>query len=603
MKRFVLERHVLGAPLSAYDTAWDALGWSEGLGAARADRLAESVPWGTALARTADPPRLRGPLAQVRARLDSFRFAVLPVEGALAFSLWGAALRRSDHEWQVLTHTLLIDADAFRALAGNPFFLLDLGDWLRELCEGEPFATRRRIEPLVIDDDGALARASEAHRLAEIERLSAGVSRDRVTAVWRGLMDGPVAVHDARLARLAWLALPFEDRARIALNTGQPRAGRRVADLMVLEPEWGDAFPEGVRPAPTFVTDPSAGLRVWSSSLGDVSLHRAFSARARARRWSLLRGDVDASARALELRAAWSGERGPELAAELLAAESASPGGRVRAAGWMLGLALQGREQDASARADAALYVVAKHAGDAATRAVRGVVRGLRSRASASDREAAALVRLRASRVRPSLAPVAELRRVAFQEATLLDDAASPAVLTAMLDAAALHSAPAALLAQPIVRALAQTETALLSNRPWLVGAGVPAALAFAVQQHPRAARPVLRALLPEAAAAAPLDPASEEAVVRIAWTELEEYGESALSDLGSEQGTLALLAQLFVARIPKPLFVRVRAALLELAAHGTAGTLPPRAAAASPALAEAFAAERSRELVLIEGA
>ncbi|MFL5384013.1 MAG: hypothetical protein ACJ8GN_15940 [Longimicrobiaceae bacterium] len=264
-----LERHVLGSGPALVDSGKDTFGWTPALAGERAARLKSEVPWGIPTARMPDPPRLEGDPASVlgRRNLERLRFAVLPLEQRMGFCMWGAVGDRTPERaaWRVITHTVLVDGAAFRALAGNPFALLELPEsraWLADLLRPGAFDERRELSPITLRATPETAWKAESLRRREMEllrgRLAELMGRDDLArwlaAIYAALSAAsavPVALttsDDHRyelLIRLAWLSLPLRDRLVVSFSTEQGASAARLPRLAALDPaEWRGRAPD-----------------------------------------------------------------------------------------------------------------------------------------------------------------------------------------------------------------------------------------------------------------------------------------------------------------------------------------------------------------------
>lgn len=256
-----LDRHLFASNVSAYNSAWETYGWTEGLDRVRAGRLEERVPWGAELAELADPPTLvhGGPPGRGAASQDpalgpiGLPEAFLPLDGRLGFCLSGIV--RPSHDGaparrpRIATHTLLFHESLFREIDGFPQGLhLDLpattdgaeASWFAQLRRSAPAAPGVLAEPGYAPNpqDFRRARLQEVARLARaaVAALGAQPALEALEEVYRavgGALEpagdagrgkasaaGPVRVAGGRrgaclLMRLAWLSLPLADRARV----------------------------------------------------------------------------------------------------------------------------------------------------------------------------------------------------------------------------------------------------------------------------------------------------------------------------------------------------------------------------------------------------
>ncbi|HZD04641.1 MAG TPA: hypothetical protein VE173_06980 [Longimicrobiales bacterium] len=452
----LLERHVLASPSTAYDTAWSTYGWTEGI-RGRVGRLEEEVPWGTHVARAADPPRLSGP-AEVLLRpanLDRLGSAVLPVDGWLGFALWGAGTAgEGGGERRVLTHTLLFTEEDFRRVGGHPEGLLRIdgqpAPWFRDLVERRDFREPTVLEPVRLSLEGGTAAALARARLEELDRLRRAVlagfagDTDRLASTvasmyealarrsWEGGVDRVVVrgvgAATSRLLRLVWLSLPLEDRVRVSWVTEQRRSERPRARLLGLpEAEWGRYVPDG-----SWVLgehepfEAGAGRTHWARMLAapdSLEGFRRLDARAAARGWRLVTGDdVEPEGRRGRWERTWR-TRGPSLEGvrALYELEEGRPGGpRVAAVGSALGEALAGAPEGAAGEEalEAAVALVSALPSRARVPLLRGAVRALREQGGEGLRRAALLRCRAAGSGDPDLA--AELHRLVDRESDAL---------------------------------------------------------------------------------------------------------------------------------------------------------------------------------------
>ena len=255
-----LDRHLFASNVSAYNSAWETYGWTEGLDRVRAGRLEERVPWGAELAESAEPPTLVHGDAQAQgavpqdpalAALGTFGLpeAFLPLDGRLGYCVSGIVRPSSDgvpsRRPRIATHTLLFDESLFREIDGFPQGLhMDLSagpgpkeaSWFAQLRGSVPAAPGVLAEPgYTPNRDGfRRARLQEVDELARaaVAALGAKPAREELEDVYRsvgGALDSargttageailPVVGvwREARiLLRLAWLSLPLVDRARV----------------------------------------------------------------------------------------------------------------------------------------------------------------------------------------------------------------------------------------------------------------------------------------------------------------------------------------------------------------------------------------------------
>ena len=466
----VIDRHAFASNASSFNTAWETFGWTPAIEGARAGRLEEQVPWATSAARADDPPRLSGAAEQVLspANYDRLGSGFLPLDGRFGFAIWGAiGERRRGAEWRVLTHTLLIDTDAFDVLAGYPQGLLTVASassWFREMVAGETFASPQPLDPVQVARTRATRSAFERARRDEIHRL-----RDRLIPPFggeEGLEDalaivlealartrsgGPIrhvalrTAADRRselLIKLAWLALPLADRAETWFLTEQRRTETPRATLFALaESEWGHFVPQATQLVDGRRGEASEGRRRWARSIArpaESGDHARLWARAEVRGWRVIaRDDVAAADRTAAWRERWreGGDR-LTLARELLAMQ-ADPGQRssrprLRAAGHVSALAVAGR-LDAQATLSAAFRAYPHAAATLVTSAIRTLRRG-----DSAARITALRLRCDAAAGDSPLTAHDELFRLLERERDLLPVAATdPATARSLLRAAA----------------------------------------------------------------------------------------------------------------------------------------------------------------------
>lgn len=259
-----LDRHLFASNVSAYNSAWETYGWTEGLDRVRAGRMEERVPWGAELAESAAPPTLVHGDAQGRgtvpenpalAALGTFGLpeAFLPLDGRLGYCVSGIVRPSSDgassRRPRIATHTLLFDESFFREIDGFPQGLhMDLSagpgpkeaSWFAQLRGSVPAApgalaelgytpNRNGFRRARLQEVNGLARAAVAalgakpaqEELEDVYRAVGGaLDSAREAARGKATAGGPVPVagawREARiLLRLAWLSLPLVDRARV----------------------------------------------------------------------------------------------------------------------------------------------------------------------------------------------------------------------------------------------------------------------------------------------------------------------------------------------------------------------------------------------------
>lgn len=290
------DRHILGSAATLADAGKATMGWTPQLAGEPAATLASELPWGVPTSRLSAPPRLDGARHEVLspANLDRLRFAVLGVQGVqgrMAFCVWGAVGERPPNRvvWRVLTHTTLLQEQAFAALAGNPFALItvpQVSAWFDELVTPGAFDRRHEVQPIAIHPSRHLHARAEQDRRAEVYRLrdrllqgmDAPTLRLWLASIYTGLMRGSVALGSGEsgeselLVRLAWLALPRGDRARITFTTEQGRSSERLPRLMVLDTaEWrGQAPPDTLFLASASALEPHPAHLRWAKAVVDA---------------------------------------------------------------------------------------------------------------------------------------------------------------------------------------------------------------------------------------------------------------------------------------------------------------------------------------------
>ncbi|HEU4558477.1 MAG TPA: hypothetical protein VFS20_11540 [Longimicrobium sp.] len=186
---------------------------------------------------------------------------MLSLEQRMAFCVWGAVGDYTAERavWRVITHTVLLDEAAFRALAGNPFALLHLpeaNEWLADLLRPGAFDQRRELRPIAVPATLRTVWASESERRREMVRLRARlldlVGADGLVrwlaALYAALAAAPSSSvvlstsddhRDELLIRLAWLSLPLRERTGVTFSTEQGATAGRVPRLAALDPtEW-----------------------------------------------------------------------------------------------------------------------------------------------------------------------------------------------------------------------------------------------------------------------------------------------------------------------------------------------------------------------------
>jgi hypothetical protein len=328
----LVDRHVLSSGPVLVDSGKDTFGWTPGLAGERAARLRNEVPWGVAVSGAEKPPRLEGKEMLSEQNYLRLHFAWLPLDGRMGFCVWGAIgdrpLGRS--VWRVLTHTALMNEEAFQAVAANPFALFKksvAGDWARDLAVPGSFDERGPVEPIRIVASAGAGDVAEELRRNDIARLR-GRLRDLIAVdeLERRLAALYAALAYARhvalpstpdrmsemLVRLAWLTLPPKDRWPTSFSTQQGASARPLPRLASLDlAEWQGRSPPDAflfRDAPPAGATPSAGHQMWaagvirSESLREHILDHAFAAGAGA---SLLTGNqIDRYGRYRHSRAA-----------------------------------------------------------------------------------------------------------------------------------------------------------------------------------------------------------------------------------------------------------------------------------------------------------
>lgn len=343
-----LDRHLFASNVSAYNSAWETYGWTEGLDRVRAGRLEERVPWGAELAESAAPPMLVHGDAQGRgavpenpalAALGMFGLpeAFLPLDGRLGYCVSGIVRPSSDgapsRRPRIATHTLLFDESFFREIDGFPQGLhMDLSvtpgpkeaSWFAQLRGSVPAApgalaelgytpNRNGFRRARLQEVDGLARAAVAalgaklaqEELEDVYRTVGGaLDSAREAARGKATAGGPVRVAGAWreacvLLRLAWLSLPLADRARVFYSMLDLRGRHpnpclapataahpsRTAPASIAAPSSRPARVESERPGP---------LSTWAALvLGEPREYARVGARLDARNMSLYRRETE----------------------------------------------------------------------------------------------------------------------------------------------------------------------------------------------------------------------------------------------------------------------------------------------------------------------
>lgn len=367
----VLDRHVLSSGPALVDSGKDTFAWTSGLAGERAARLKNEVPWGVSTAGAENPPRLEGKDVLSEENYLRLHFAWIPLDNRMGFCVWGAIgdrpLGRS--VWRVLTHTVLMDADAFRAMESNPFALLKrgvAGDWVRDLAAPGSFDERGPVEPIRV------AASAESREIAEklrrdditrlrgrlVELLGVSVLQRRLEALYAALASTQhVALASTpdrqaeMLVRLAWLTLPPVDRWQTSFSTEQGASAGVLPRLMALNlAEW-----QGRVPPETFLfagdppegSKPSKGQLMWAA---DVARQESGREHAHAHAYAtgveaslLSGGEIDRYARHRDaVREVCAGTHGTEALRRLAEPQFSGLLSLPRRAGLLLGLSLRG---------------------------------------------------------------------------------------------------------------------------------------------------------------------------------------------------------------------------------------------------------------------
>ena len=343
-----LDRHLFASNVSAYNSAWETYGWTEGLDRVRAGRLEERVPWGAELAEWAEPPTLVHGSAQARgavpetpalAALGMFGLpeAFLPLDGRLGYCVSGIVRPSSggvpSRPPRIATHTLLFDESLFREIDGFPQGLhMDLSvtpgpkeaSWFAQLRGSAPAAPGALAEFGYTPDRDSFRRARlrEVDGLARtaVAALGAKPAQEELEDVYRTVgraldsaeeaargketAGGPTPVagawREARiLLRLAWLSLPLVDRARVFYSMLDLRGRHptpclapvaaahpsRTAPASSAAPSSRPAGVESDRPGP---------LSTWAALvIGEPREYARLGARLDARNMSLYRRETE----------------------------------------------------------------------------------------------------------------------------------------------------------------------------------------------------------------------------------------------------------------------------------------------------------------------
>ncbi|HZG42705.1 MAG TPA: hypothetical protein VEY93_07065, partial [Longimicrobium sp.] len=397
---------VLSSGPALVDSGKDTFAWTPELAGERAARLKNEVPWGVSTAGAENPPRLEGRDVLSQENYLRLHFAWIPLDNRMGFCVWGAIGDRplGRTVWRVLTHTTLMDADAFRAVESNPFALLKqgvAGEWVRELAVPGSFDERGPVEPIRVVASAETRNIAEKLRGDDIERLRArlrdllgapGLQR-WLAALYAALSSVPhVALASTpdrqaeMLVRLAWLTLPPVDRWQTSFTTEQGASAGVLPRLMALNPaEWQGRIPPGTflfQGDPPEGSRPSDGHLMWAADIagaGDLRSHgfaHSFAARAQA---SLLSGDeIDRYARhRAAVREVCGGTRGIQALHSLADPQRGGLLNPPLRAGLLLGLSLRGSSLGPAEVADALQSVLARLPGEGRDVVARGMVRAL----------------------------------------------------------------------------------------------------------------------------------------------------------------------------------------------------------------------------------
>ncbi len=257
MSGLAVPRLVMTTEAHAARQGWHAMGWTDELTDSEVHALSRRVPFAAPLQDHTAPPWIIGRDARdvlAPGNYDDLRVAFLHKRDRLMFSVWGAVYR-GDREppWRVMTHTSLLDAQSFAAIAGHPegLFRRDPADlasppaaWVDHLVR-QDFEEVTALEAIRVPADrraayehGRRRRVADlGHALAE-EMGGEDVLSDRLGLAYEGLsdlLDGRykhlVLVDDGsnltrRFAWYVWLTLPEIDRIDVSIHTGvaDPRA-------------------------------------------------------------------------------------------------------------------------------------------------------------------------------------------------------------------------------------------------------------------------------------------------------------------------------------------------------------------------------------------
>jgi hypothetical protein len=402
----VLDRHVLSSGAALVDSGKDTFGWTPELAGERAARLKNEVPWGVSTAGAESPPRLEGRDVLSQENYLRLHFAWIPLDNRMGFCVWGAIgdLPLGRTVWRVLTHTALMEVDAFRAMESNPFALLKqavAGDWVRELAAPGSFDERGPVEPIRVVASAEARDIAEKLRRDDIERLrarlrdllGAAALKRRLAALYAALSSVPhvalASTSDRQaemLVRLAWLTLPSVDRWQTSFTTEQGASAGELPRLMALNlTEWQGRIPPGTfhfQGEPPSGSTPSEGQLMWAADIaeaGDLRQHvlaHAFAARVDA---SLLSGDhIDRYARhRAAVREVCDGARGMQALQNLAAPQFGGLLSTPLRAGLLLGLSLRGSSLGSGQIADALQTVLARLPLEGRDMVARGIVRAL----------------------------------------------------------------------------------------------------------------------------------------------------------------------------------------------------------------------------------
>lgn len=258
----MIGRHLLASHGSAFDLAWTTMGATPELVGERSGRLEERVPWASGLIDAESPPLLVGDPTRVLnpENLRRLPQAFLPLDGRLGFSIWGGAERSSlgdegscgdEGARGAVTHTFLLDGEAFRAAAGYPLGLLQSFEggrqrgpgWLMDLALLN-LDSFQELAPVALQGRASYDRFADLWwrrldvlRVTLVDRLGSTVLAAWLAGVYVALegalsgaghgqlvlADPETGEPDSAVVRsmilLAWMGLPIADRARVYFTT------------------------------------------------------------------------------------------------------------------------------------------------------------------------------------------------------------------------------------------------------------------------------------------------------------------------------------------------------------------------------------------------